>query len=71
MILEPFTFMLNNNADGNLSHGWFNPPPNTTTAPHGAPSGGPSIRFEQGYALRPRYSSIYFLTGQLLASKSR
>ena len=60
MILEPFTFMLNNNADGNLSHGWFNPPPNTTTAPHGAPSGGPSIRFEQGYALRPRYSSIYF-----------
>ena len=41
MILEPFTFMLNNNADGDLTGGWF-PAPNATAPP--GPSGGPSIR---------------------------
>eukprot|EP01062_Namystynia_karyoxenos_P003265 TRINITY_DN1115_c0_g1_i1.p2 TRINITY_DN1115_c0_g1~~TRINITY_DN1115_c0_g1_i1.p2 ORF type:complete len:358 (+),score=94.89 TRINITY_DN1115_c0_g1_i1:63-1076(+) len=46
MILEPFMFMLNNNADGDLTHGWF-PAPNAT-GPHAA-TGGPSIRFENGY----------------------
>ena len=46
MILEPFHFMLNNNKDGDLSSGWF-PAPNATTPD--APSGGPSIRFLDGY----------------------
>ena len=45
MILEPFHFWLNNNADGDLTHGWFAAP--NASAPHTA-SGGPSIRFEGG-----------------------
>jgi hypothetical protein len=46
MILEPFTFMVNNNADGNLSYGWI--PATGSKAPH-APGGGPSIRYEGGH----------------------
>lgn len=46
MILEPFIFYLNNNADGDLSHGWFEAP-NTTTPL--MPAGGPSIRWSRGY----------------------
>eukprot|EP00966_Prymnesium_polylepis_P038673 897762-Prymnesium_polylepis.1 len=38
--------MLNDNADGDLTHGWFSAP--NVTAPK-APSGGPSIRFEGGF----------------------
>lgn len=45
MILEPFIFMLNNNVDGNLSHGWFSV---RSKAPD-ADSGGPSLRFEDGF----------------------
>mmetsp|Transcript_1515 Transcript_1515/g.3944 ORF Transcript_1515/g.3944 Transcript_1515/m.3944 type:complete len:359 (+) Transcript_1515:48-1124(+) len=45
MILEPFTFMVNDNADGDLSRGWVAAA--GSKAPH-APSGGPSIRYEGG-----------------------
>ena len=38
--------MVNNNADGDLSHGWA--PATGSTPPH-ASSGGPSIRHEEGY----------------------
>jgi hypothetical protein len=47
MILEPFTFLVNNNADGDLTHGWVPAGPKSKS-PH-APGGGPSIRFEAGY----------------------
>lgn len=46
MILEPFVFRFNNNADGNLTTGWFSIP--SATAPN-VSSGGPSIRFENGF----------------------
>eukprot|EP01043_Picozoa_sp_COSAG02_P084162 COSAG02_NODE_22042_length_765_cov_1.531532_1_plen_238_part_01 len=46
MILEPFTFLLNNNADGDLTHGWT--AATGSKSPH-APGGGPSIRFEDGH----------------------
>jgi len=46
MILEPFKFYLNNNADNDLSHGWFAAP--NATSPK-APAGGPSIRWSAGY----------------------
>ena len=46
MILEPFTFLVNNNADGDLTHGWV--PATGSKSPH-APGGGPSIRFEAGH----------------------
>lgn len=46
MILEPFMFLLNNNADGDLTHGWF--PAHGTTSPT-CHAGGPSIRHENGY----------------------
>lgn len=46
MILEPFMFKVNNNADGNLSYGWVDA---TGSKPPHAPSGGPSIRHEGGY----------------------
>eukprot|EP00040_Diaphanoeca_grandis_P028184 m.162147 g.162147 ORF g.162147 m.162147 type:complete len:355 (+) comp31264_c0_seq6:521-1585(+) len=45
MILEPFQFMINNNDDGNLTYGW-------TDVDHEAPpapSGGPSMRFSEGF----------------------
>ena len=48
MILEMHDppFMVNNNADGDLTHGWV---PATGSKPFHAPSGGPSIRFEGGH----------------------
>jgi hypothetical protein len=46
MILEPFMFKVNNNADGDLSHGWVDA---TGSKPPHAPSGGPSIRHEGGH----------------------
>ena len=48
MILEMHDppFMVNNNADGDLTHGWV---PATGGKPFPAPSGGPSIRFEGGH----------------------
>lgn len=46
MILESFMFKVNNNADGDLSHGWVDA--SGSKPPH-APSGGPSIRHEGGY----------------------
>jgi len=46
MIMENLSFLLNNNVDGNLTHGWF---PADVPRPKGAPGGGPSIRFEDGY----------------------
>eukprot|EP00041_Stephanoeca_diplocostata_P028232 m.793032 g.793032 ORF g.793032 m.793032 type:complete len:218 (-) comp23333_c0_seq9:2635-3288(-) len=41
MFLEPFSWAINNNADGNLSHGWKYI---DSVAPK-APSGGPSMRY--------------------------
>lgn len=45
MILEDNSLHLNDNADGNLTHGWFAAP--GTKPP--APGGGPSVRFEGGF----------------------
>lgn len=46
MILEPFGFMINNAQDGNITRGWVHA---NATAPKGAPAGGPSMRFSDGY----------------------
>ena len=46
MILEPYTFMVNNNADGDLTRGWV--PATGSKEPH-SPGGGPSIRWEGGH----------------------
>ena len=51
MILEPFSFLLIDAPDGNLTRGWFSA---NSTPPHTS-SGGPSIRFADGY--------YYVLTG--------
>jgi len=51
MILEPFGFLINNDPTGNLTAfgaGWLKPSTGTA-APKSAPSGGPSIRFSNGY----------------------
>ena len=55
MILEEYEFKINNNVDGDLTHGWVSvggsrggPLPGPAKAPH-ASSGGPSIRHEAGH----------------------
>ena len=53
MIMEPFTFAVNNNQDGNLAMGWILL---NITEPK-APSGGPSIRYNH---LDSKY---YVITG--------
>lgn len=55
MFLECFAWAINNNADGNLTYGWELLP--NTTAPHGAPCGGPSM------AYNPADLHYYILTG--------
>ena len=50
MILEAFSFLINDDPNGNLTEGgtgWVRPT-NGTAAPH-APAGGPSIRYSEGY----------------------
>lgn len=46
MILEDLSFLLNNNEDGDLTHGWFSA---NVSKPTHAPGGGPSIRWENYY----------------------
>lgn len=58
MILEPHNFMLNNNADGDLSSGWF---PATGSVPFKASVGGPSIRHEGGYYYAITGGTIVYL----------
>jgi hypothetical protein len=53
MMLECFSWAVNNNADGDLTHGWTEI---VSTAPH-APCDGPSIRYS------PMDSFYYVLTG--------
>ena len=52
MLVEDNTIYLNNQADGNLSHGWFK---GGRIDYPGAPGGGPSINYVDGY--------YYTLTG--------
>lgn len=52
ILVEDNTIYLNNEADGNLSHGWFR---GGSIDYPGAPGGGPSINFVDGY--------YYMLTG--------
>jgi hypothetical protein len=50
MILESFGYLVNNDPNGNLTaagKGWVKPL--TGTKPPHAPSGGPSIRYSEGY----------------------
>ena len=46
MILESNAFLINNNADGDLTTGWA---PATGSKHPPASGGGPSIRFEDGH----------------------
>ena len=55
MILECFHFAVNDNADGNLTHGWTLLA--GAVAPPGAPCGGPSITYS------PLDDFFYVLTG--------
>lgn len=55
MYLECFTWVINNNADGNLTYGWELL--TNTTAPPQAPCGGPSMRYS------PYDNYYYILTG--------
>jgi hypothetical protein len=55
MFLECFHFAINNNDDGNLTHGWTLLP--NTTAPPGGQCGGPS------FAYSPADDFYYILTG--------